>query len=329
MNQRSIDQTLNVEVTVLVPAFKVKYLTALLESLCAQTDGDFLVLLCDDASPEPIEAVFNRFEDKLKIRYLRFENNLGGKDLANHFNRCVSHVDTEWIIMPGDDDILDPRCIEQLRQAVIDTKGRHAAYRATLRGIDANGFQRYLHHPKHLENPTEGILALLEGDYCGTIIEYLFSKSRLAAIGGFVPFPLGWYSDTASWIALAGEGGIAAVDGAIANHRISDISISNDDPSLDEAKLSATLSFIKLIRLTYPEFIAHDESYHRFLDKFVWIARSSLAKLETGAFLRNAIPAARAIGLISKEGWQKELLRCTKYKLGSILSFTKSILSPS
>ena len=55
-------------ITVLVPAFKSRYLSRLLDSLCLQSDKDFMVVICDDASSEPIYEVSSRYYDRLKIK---------------------------------------------------------------------------------------------------------------------------------------------------------------------------------------------------------------------------------------------------------------------
>ena len=304
-----------VSITVLIPAFRSRFLPQLLESLCIQTDKDFVVLVCDDASPDPIYEICKVFEGRLDLEYYRFESNLGGLDLAAQWDRCLELVNSDWVIMPGDDDTLGEACIEELRAAVLSTGARFAAYKATLRGIDCNDNELYVHRPALIEYASDRLQALISPDYHGMVIEYLFNKARLKELGGFVSFPLGWFSDTATWILLAGSGGIYGVEKAIANHRMSGLNISSPRPELDSVKLNSTLMFLLWLAKHRHSLNIPNDDWLNVCRYLKWRLRLHLAKLRTTDFCRNAGSVARGVSKVQGDFWLFELAACAKLKL--------------
>lgn len=100
-----------------IPTYRALYLRDTLNSLAEQTCQDFRVYIGNDASPDDIDAIVEEFREKLDIIYYRFEENLGGKDLVSHWQRCIDLCkDEEWICLFSDDDILEPKCVESFNE---------------------------------------------------------------------------------------------------------------------------------------------------------------------------------------------------------------------
>ena len=57
-------QSLGVKVSVILPAWKRKFLREAIESHLAQTFRDFELVVVDDASPENLEEVAGAFSDR-------------------------------------------------------------------------------------------------------------------------------------------------------------------------------------------------------------------------------------------------------------------------
>ncbi len=290
----------NQGITVLVPAFKSKYLSRLLDSLCLQSDKDFLVVICDDASSEPVYEVSSRYFDRLKIKYKRFDSNLGGADLAAQWNRCLDEVTSDWVIMPGDDDTLDRDCIFWFRKAILETGGRFAAYQATLRGIDEEDGERYKFPAISSSNSSQRLSSIFSPGFRGMVIEIMFSKVRIQELGGFISFPLGWYSDWATWVALAGRGGIFAVPDAIVNHRMSALNISSANPSLRRAKFNATIKFWQWIHRNKCNLRIEGEQYSRYSRVLSGRARNELIHLDSFVFISELNNRLGLIAELSK-----------------------------
>lgn len=88
------------KIAVIIPAYKDTYLLNTLISINNQTDKKFNLYICNDSSPYNIEKVLADFKkiNKIHFEYIKFENNLGGSDLIQHWNRCINQIkNEEWI----------------------------------------------------------------------------------------------------------------------------------------------------------------------------------------------------------------------------------------
>jgi len=280
-----------------------------MDSLCTQTDKNFSVLVGDDAGPNEIKLICESFSTKLNLRYVRFSENLGGRDLAAQWNRCLELVADEWVLMPGDDDTLHPECIQHFRSAVLESEGRHAAYRATLRGIDEFDREQYIYPPIEHENSVQRLMALANPDYHGMVIEYLFSKSRLQSIGGFISFPLGWYSDTATWILLATRGGVLGVPCAVTNHRMSGRNLSASNPALIKKKLYATLKFLAWVDSNQQEIGIEFFDWVELRTGLLWRLRATIVRTNLLVFCFMFPKTVTSIANLEKKPIFFEVLR--------------------
>ena len=103
-----------------IPAYKADYLERTLSSLAYQSCKDFTLYVGDDASPKDLQSIVERFRDRLNINYVRFEGNLGGKDLVAHWERCLALCrDEEWVCLFSDDDLLEENCVASFKEAEV------------------------------------------------------------------------------------------------------------------------------------------------------------------------------------------------------------------
>jgi len=137
----------------------------------------------------------------------------------------------------------------------------------------------------------------------------------LKALGGFVSFPLGWFSDTATWILLAGGCGIYGVEKAIANHRMSGLNISSPKSELDSVKLKSTLLFLLWLAKHRQSLNIPNDDWLKVRQYFKWRLRLHLAKLLTADFCRDAGSVASGVSKVQGSYWLFELAACVKLKL--------------
>lgn len=235
----------NPKYTFLLPAYKARYFEEALRSIQAQTCRDFRVLVSDDCSPEELRPVFDRVcGDDERFAFRRNAENIGGRSLVAHWNLLVGLCDSEWLIMASDDDVFEPTFLEELDR--LQTKYPEVdMLRARVRSINDEGETlaedaRYDEHvdrlgffyQKHFNNALR------------CIANYAFRTEALKAKGGFVEFPLAWYSDDASVLMMA-EHGCANTEQMLFNFRSSDESISSRKLSERDAfrKATATVFF--------------------------------------------------------------------------------------
>lgn len=93
-------------VSIAIPTYDRKeYLREAIESILAQTLGDFTLYIFDNASNYDIQGFLDEFNDR-RIKLVRNDRNLG--NLAN-FERIYAYVfDTEYLVVFHDDDTMSP-----------------------------------------------------------------------------------------------------------------------------------------------------------------------------------------------------------------------------
>jgi glycosyltransferase involved in cell wall biosynthesis len=109
-------------VSICTPTYKgAAFIAETIESVLAQSLGDFEYLILDDHSPDDTEAVVARFADP-RIRYIRHPANLGPE---GNWNRCLELARGRYFKLLPHDDLLDPRCLQQ-QVAVLEADTDHA-----------------------------------------------------------------------------------------------------------------------------------------------------------------------------------------------------------
>jgi glycosyltransferase involved in cell wall biosynthesis len=105
------------------------------ESVLAQTDGDWRLFVVDDRYPDRGPAEWLATLGDPRIRYELNEENLG---VNGNFNRCLELVEAEHFVMMGCDDLLEPAYVETSAQIVT---GHPAAsyFQPGVAVIDAGG----------------------------------------------------------------------------------------------------------------------------------------------------------------------------------------------
>ena len=105
---------MNNKLAIIIPAYKNTYLEDTFVSIKRQTCQKYNLYVFDDNSPYDIKSLYDKyFYDAQNSHYIKFNENLGGKNLAEHWNRCVSNIsEEEWIWLFSDDDIMSNDFVE-------------------------------------------------------------------------------------------------------------------------------------------------------------------------------------------------------------------------
>ena len=80
------------------------YIAECLESVLAQTFGDFELLVVDNCSTDDTETIVRRYTDR-RLRYIRNAKNLG---LVGNANRCLQLASSEYVGLFHHDDVMLP-----------------------------------------------------------------------------------------------------------------------------------------------------------------------------------------------------------------------------
>lgn len=109
-------------VAVIIPAYnRGKKLQEALNSLVSQTDKNFITVIVDDNSTEPLTPIIDNFKKKLIIHYIKLSQN-GGPGIARQagLNWCYQNKLIKYVIFLDSDDMLFPHAVYRLKQEIID-----------------------------------------------------------------------------------------------------------------------------------------------------------------------------------------------------------------
>lgn len=263
------------ELAIVIPAYKIDFFRATLDSLAAQTCKDFTVYVGDDCSPNDFETIIAEYKDKLDIHYTRFEKNVGGINLVDQWNRCVELSQGEpWIWLFSDDDELEDNCVQLLLDEIKNNGEKYDVFHFdTIVIDDESKIVRFSHKYPIVLSGYEYYKKKMMTKIDSFVVENVFSRSSYERNHGFTHFDLAWGSDTASWVMFAGEMGIKTIPGAYVKWRKSEINITpNTSPQVLERKFKALLEFLQWAIntfKTYPQsrafnFLATTKRFHYY-----------------------------------------------------------------
>lgn len=238
------------KVSFILPAYKRRYLRESIASILGQSCSDFEVVVVDDCSPEDLKSVVNEFHDE-RLTYHRNEVNIGGKDLVAAWNHAMEYARGEWCVLASDDDVWLPDCLKQLLRLV--EKYPHCdLFHARCACIDANGKWIDI-APTRREFESQIEMAYERGvrNSCQQAPDFMFRTDAWRRIGGFVNFPVAWYTDDATWISLAKNGCAHTADVTFC-FRHSGINLSSCQDALVIRKVEAGSLFLEWMRRLIP-----------------------------------------------------------------------------
>ena len=217
-------------VNILIPAYKKTFLEQTLKSLLSQTYQNFCIYIIDDCSPFHLKTIIDSLSSN-KLIYIRNEKNLGKKDLVANWNKALSYIDGDLIVLASDDDLYDANFLDTLvklslkypsvdlfhcRVAVINDKNKPIYWGPSIAEYETDIdfiYQRSINRRTQL------------------ISDFMFRRRAIEKIGGFVSYPLAWYSDEMTLYKLAQGKGVVCAQETLFYWRSSleNISSKNDD----------------------------------------------------------------------------------------------------
>lgn len=216
---------------IVIPYYKLSYFEQTLQSLSNQTNQKFNVYVGDDASPENPTALVSKFETKIRLKYKRFDENLGATSLTKQWERCLHLAQNEeWVMILGDDDVLGENVIDEFYNSIesID-KNNCKVVRFATQKIDthSNSISDIYSHPE-IEKSSSFLTRLYAEWSRSSLSEYLFNKKILLQ-KGIVDFPVAWHSDIALVLEVSDYKEVYSVNNAVVLVRVSQNSISGSD----------------------------------------------------------------------------------------------------
>jgi glycosyltransferase involved in cell wall biosynthesis len=230
---------------IVIPYYKLTFFEATLQSLANQTNQQFKVYIGDDASPEALVVLLDKYRGQFDFIYHRFESNLGGTSLTQQWERCIALTgDEEWIMILGDDDELGNNVVDEFYRQydVFSEKVNLVRFATVTVNHLANKVSDVFQHPK-MEKATEFYFRKLKGKTRSSLSEYVFSKKSFLKYG-FHDYPLAWHSDDMAWIEFSEGKPIYTINESKVTINVSDFSLSGMNHNLD-IKSQASRQFFK------------------------------------------------------------------------------------
>ena len=113
----------------------VGYLKLTVNSILAQTDQDWRLLVSDDGYPDPeVETWFKSLADS-RIHYSRNAINLGAN---GNFQKCLDLVTADYFVVMGADDVMHPEYVSAMRRH-LEKQIDVSIIQPQVRIIDGNG----------------------------------------------------------------------------------------------------------------------------------------------------------------------------------------------
>lgn len=305
---------------IVIPAYKATFLRKTLESIASQTDNRFTLYIGDDCSPNELKPIVDDFLNQINIVYHRFEENLGGKDLVAHWERCIALTkDEPYIWLFSDDDVMDSQCVELFLALPEETK-KNSLVHFNIHMIDDTNGGTIEQLPKFPEIMTAGeyLENKLRGKIISYVVEFVFSRNLYNKVGGFQNFDLAWGADFMTWLKMAAncKNGIITINGANAfvNWRKSGENISpNKTKPILIRKINSLIenaAFIKKQLECFPD------NYKPLNNSFRWV------RFPLGEIHRNSqFLTTKEIGDLCKNYYKK-----VGYVHYTILVYLKTLL---
>lgn len=240
---------MSAELAIIIPAWKTDYLEMAINSVLQQTDSRYQLYVFDDGSPHNIRQIIEGAGSSARIKYHRFDENMGQKSLVAHWNRCISQTNNEkWIWLFSDDDLMDPTCVEAFHKTQKQYPNR-PAYRFQSKKISGDGETiRENHFPDEFA-AADFLNIKLSYSQESYIVEYIFSRDLFHKMGGIPALPLAWASDDLFIAKLAGYGSLRTIAGPYVHWRYSGSNISGKKSSRSAPKkMEACYRFVTWIK---------------------------------------------------------------------------------
>lgn len=250
---------------IVIPYYNYKYLEFTLDSLSKQTNKNFNLYIGDDNSPNNPEILIDKYRNVLKIKYVRFDSNIGKTSLVKQWERCINLIEEEtWIQILGDDDVLSENCVDAFFKHIGEIKKNNfKLIRFASRYVDHNGvalanYKDYF-HPK-IQKSTDSYFLHFKGESRSSLSEHIFNRISYNKYK-FFNFPLAWHSDDKAWLDFTNCGNLYTINEALVEVRLSNNNISG---KTDNLKFKQKARFLFFKDLVFNK-IKHFKKYQRTL----------------------------------------------------------------
>lgn len=258
------------KLAVVIPFFKATYFSETLTSLINQSDQRFNIYIGDDASLEDVSNLIKKCSTQIKIKYNRFEQNLGSTDLVAHWERCLDMINRgeKWVMILGDDDYLSQDTIKSFYEhlgEINDINSKVVKLNSIV--VDETGIELSRKNiiPK-INNGIDIMLDKFQKQNRSSLSEHIFHLQSLLN-NGMMHYPLAWHTDDKMILDLSLHDPIFFIADAFVHVRVSQQSISGQQNNLMQKHIATQQFFNDFIN--YEGYLNKNQN-KRLLDIVEW-----------------------------------------------------------
>lgn len=229
--------------SILIPAIKTRFLRQAIESVLAQTVGDFELVVVDDCGPDSVLDVISCFGDE-RIVCHRTPQNMGQQDPTCTWNWALPRLRGQFVVLLGDDDCLASNYLEQMGKRIGEAPSG-VVFRSRVQVLNAVGDVMQTGPVLPREESWDAYLFRRNRQWSPqSTSEWCLRREALVAIGGYVAQPLALASDDLTYLKMASLAPILSTNGTWAGWRNHPGALSS---SMDRrvAQLGAVLSAMR------------------------------------------------------------------------------------
>ena len=209
-------------VSVCIPVYnRPDYIVEAVDSVLAQTFGDFELIIVDNCSTDDTPAVIERLAaGDNRISFYKNDRNLG---ICSSLNRLMLLARGEYIKFLFSDDLLEPRCLEVFVE-VLDSRPSVSLVTSFTRCVGASSETRgesCFPGTGQLDGKTCQKDMMVNGCWPGSPSSVMFRRRHLH-LGLFHHMWKYWVGDLDFWLRLAGAGNLYVVPEVLSCLRIHD-----------------------------------------------------------------------------------------------------------
>lgn len=208
-----------------IPAYKGVFFEECLNSLLQQNYSDFEIIIVDDASPDNLIQIVEKFQDK-RIQYYRNDKNIGAENVVDNWNRCLQYAKGEYFLLMGDDDKLSPFYLERFAKYIEKYPLVNVFHCRTAIINQQSEIINLSEGWPEWESMLDNIYHRLRDRRVQFISDFVYKTSFLNQINGFVKFPLAWNSDDVTAFEAADRNGIVHINEILFYYRTNPYNIS-------------------------------------------------------------------------------------------------------
>lgn len=270
-------------VSIAIPAYKRAYLKDAITSVLTQDYLKFELVIVNDCSPQDIDSVVAKFDDP-RIRYYKNEENLGSKSIVLNWNKCLSLAKGEFFVLLCDDDVLLPNFVSELMKLAEKYPSCNVFHARKINMLEDGNQEESPIWPEY--ETFDGFLKkALNKERHHTVTEFMYRTAHIQKKGGYVNFPIGYYSDRASVMDLCKEGGVASSEDCLVKFRFSGEHItSSPSPVYSLGKAKAALEYWDWVH-QYPAAMNYEQQIREDVQSTLYHAIIHLSFIQRMKFL--------------------------------------------